>query len=248
MRGYDYRSLLLLIGLLTLYAGVGINWRHLLDTSQGPDWLLIVIWLIMTGLLIRAPDMKRDLPLAVAAMVGGAVIEWWGTSTALWTYFTQERPPLWILPAWPIAALAIDRLCQMSCRAVPVLARSGAAYWVIIPSFIIVMTRFMWPAIQHPASWVVVALMVMVMAVGVRRDRDMALFLVGSSAGIFLEYWGTSRHCWSYYTQQTPPLEAILAHGFASIAFARGAELLTQRGRVVAWMHSLRSTQHPASS
>ncbi|MDG1481081.1 MAG: hypothetical protein P8R54_15930 [Myxococcota bacterium] len=248
MHSDDHRSLLLLIGLLALYAGVGINWRHLLDTTQGPDWLLIAIWLLMTGLLIRAPRLRRDLPLALVAMGGGAVIEWWGTSTALWTYFTKERPPLWILPAWPIAAIAIDRLCQISCRVLPALARTGAAYWVVIPSFIIVMSRFMWPSIHHPASWVVVALMVLVMAVGVKRDRDMALFIVGASAGIFLEYWGTSRRCWTYYSQQTPPIEAILAHGFASIAFARGTDLLGQRGRVVAWMHSLRSTQRPASS
>lgn len=248
MRSDDHRSLLLLIGLLALYAGVGINWRHLLDTTQGPDWLLIIIWLVMTGLLVRAPSLRRDLPLALVAAIGGAVIEWWGTRTALWVYFTEERPPLWILPAWPIAALAIDRLCQMICRVLPPFARAGAIYWVAVPSFVVVMTRFMWPSMHQPASWVVVFLMVLVMTFGVKRDRDMALFLVGSTAGIFLEYWGTSRRCWTYYTQQTPPIEAILAHGFASISFARGTDLLGQRGRVVAWMHSLRSTQRPASS
>jgi hypothetical protein len=248
MRGYDYRSLLLLIGLLALYAGVGISWRHLLDTSRGPDWLLIGIWLVMTGLLIRAPDLKRDLPLAVVAMGGGAVIEWWGTNTELWTYFTRERPPPWILPAWPVAALAIDRLCGMVSRLIPAVSRAGALYWLVIPAFVVVMTRFLWPSIEQPASWVVVALMVVVMLVGVQRDRDMALFLVGAGAGIFLEYWGTSRRCWTYYSHQTPPIEAILAHGFASIAFARGADLLARRGRLETWVTYSRSTQTPSSS
>ncbi len=238
----------MLIGLLALYAGVGINWRHLLDTTQGPDWLLIIIWLVMTGLLIRAPNLKRDLPLAIVAMGGGAVIEWWGTNTELWTYFTKERPPPWILPAWPVAALAIDRLCQMVGRIAPPITRAGALYWIVMPSFIVVMTRFLWPSIHLPASWVVVALMVAVMVVGVKRDRDMALFLVGAGAGIFLEYWGTTRRCWTYYSHQTPPFEAVLAHGFASIAFARGADLLAQRGRLVAWMRSSNSTQTPSSS
>lgn len=248
MRGYDLQSLLLLLGLLALYTAVGINWQHLLDPSLGADWLLIGIWLVMTALLIWRPDARRDLPLAVVALSGGAVIEWWGTNTELWWYFTHERPPPWILPAWPVAALAIDRLCRISCARLPRLARSGRLYWVIVPAFVVLMTRFLWPSIHEPASWVVIALMVLVMSTGVQRDRDVALFLVGSGAGIFLEYWGTSRHCWTYYTRQAPPLQAVLAHGFASIAFARGADLLAQRGRLLSWMRSSRSTATPASS
>ena len=248
MRGYDYRSLLLLLGLLVLYAGIGINWRHLVDTSLGPDWLLIIIWLVMTGLLIWRPDARRDLPLMVVALGGGLVIEWWGTNTELWWYFTAERPPPWILPAWPVAALAIDRLCRLACALLPALSRAGALYWVVVPAFVVLMTRFLWPSIHQPVSWVVVVMMGVVVMVGVKRDRDMALFIVGASAGIFLEYWGTTRRCWTYYTHQTPPIEAVLAHGFASIAFARGADLLAQRDRLTRWMRSSRSTATPSSS
>ena len=31
----------------------------------------------------------------------------------LWIYYTRERPPLWIIPAWPIASLSIDRLTRL---------------------------------------------------------------------------------------------------------------------------------------
>ena len=41
--------------------------------------------------------------------------------------------------------------------------------------------------------------------------------------GIFLEYWGTIRECWTYYTGQVPPPAAVVAHGFAALAFARAA-------------------------
>ena len=139
-----------------------------------------------------------------------------------------------------MAALSIDRLCRVVCAWLPRVGRLGAAYWLTVPAFVLLMTRFLWPSIHQPASMVVVGLMLLVTAVGVQRDRDMALFAVGAAAGIFLEYWGTSRNCWTYYTRATPPVEAILAHGFASIAFARGADLV-----VAAW-HRLRAPAAPA--
>jgi hypothetical protein len=44
-------------------------------------------------------------------------------------------------------------------------------------------------------------------------------FLAGTGLGYFLEVWGTTRLCWTYYTHQTPPLFAVLAHGMAAVAF-----------------------------
>jgi hypothetical protein len=58
-----------------------------------------------------------------------------------------------------------------------------------------------------------------------RPRRDLALFAMGSALGWFLEYWGTTRECWSYYTHETPPLITALAHGFASVAFGRVSSL-----------------------
>ena len=45
--------------------------------------------------------------------------------------------------------------------------------------------------------------------------------------GYFLELWGTTRECWTYYTFQKPPLFAVLAHGMAAVAFWR-TELLVK--------------------
>ncbi len=50
-------------------------------------------------------------------------------------------------------------------------------------------------------------------------------FIAGSSLGYFLELWGTTRYCWIYYTLQTPPFFAVLAHGMAAVAFWRVVQL-----------------------
>jgi len=54
-------------------------------------------------------------------------------------------------------------------------------------------------------------------------DQHYALltFLAGAGLGYFLELWGTTRQCWTYYTFQTPPFFAVLAHGMAAVAFWR---------------------------
>ena len=47
------------------------------------------------------------------------------------------------------------------------------------------------------------------------------IFVAGAGLGYFLEVWGTTRQCWTYYTHQTPPLFAVFAHGLAAVAFWR---------------------------
>jgi hypothetical protein len=51
-------------------------------------------------------------------------------------------------------------------------------------------------------------------------------FIAGAGLGYFLEVWGTTRECWTYYTFQTPPLFAVLAHGMAAVAFWRSVFLI----------------------
>ena len=64
----------------------------------------------MSLLIMAGADLKKDIPIILVGFAGGMVIESWGTQTNLWFYYTYERPPLWIISAWPIASLAIDRL------------------------------------------------------------------------------------------------------------------------------------------
>jgi hypothetical protein len=44
--------------------------------------------------------------------------------------------------------------------------------------------------------------------------------------GYFLEVWGTTRGCWIYYTNEMPPVFAVLAHGMAAVAFWRTGLLI----------------------
>ena len=42
----------------------------------------------------------------------------------------------------------------------------------------------------------------------------------------FPNRWGTTRECWIYYTNQTPPIFAVFAHGMAAVAFWRTGVLV----------------------
>jgi hypothetical protein len=76
------------------------------------DWLLLGIFGFMSVTIIARAHLKTDLLIVFVGMCGGLAIESWGTQTNLWHYYTAERPPLWIIPAWPIASLSIDRLTR----------------------------------------------------------------------------------------------------------------------------------------
>ena len=143
----------------------------------------------------------------LVAAAGRFVIEWWGTNTNLWHYFTSERPPLWIVPAWPVATIAIDRIARVLG---PWTRRLAFGYWAILPAFVVMMASFAWPTIDVFATRVVIALMVGVVAVRATPERDVTRFVCGSLLGVVLEYWGTSRQCWTYYTGGPTP-EAVFA-------------------------------------
>jgi hypothetical protein len=53
-------------------------------------------------------------------------------------------------------------------------------------------------------------------------------FVAGSGLGYYLEVWGTTRECWTYYTRETPPLFAVFAHGMAAVAFWRAGLIVKQ--------------------
>ena len=74
--------------------------------------LLLGIFAFMTVVLMTGADLRKDAGIIFVGLFGGLVIESWGTQTELWTYYTNERPPLWIIPAWPIASLTIDRMVR----------------------------------------------------------------------------------------------------------------------------------------
>src|SRR5690349_14532495 len=118
-RGYDRASVATLVLLVSGYLVIGVVWRRFIDLSLGMDWLLAGIWAFMTALLCWGIAPRRDLVRAAVGFGGGLYIEAWGTVTNIWFYFTDERPPPWILPAWPVAAIAIDRLSRALDKVLP---------------------------------------------------------------------------------------------------------------------------------
>ncbi len=242
-------SSFLLAGFLLVIILIGYFWWPLVEAilrriDWNGDWWLRLDWLLLgifafTSLTIVArADFKTDALIIFVGICGGLFIEAWGTQTNLWHYYTLERPPLWIIPAWPIANLSIDRITRAldwivtkfsKVHSKDKLQRNGifkVAYWIIFGAFLILMISFVAPTFDK--SFTILSLLLCVIMILTPTDyRHVTLiFIAGSALGYFLELWGTTNHCWTYYTNQTPPLFAVLAHGLAAVAFWRAALVL----------------------
>jgi len=187
------------------------------------DWLLLGDFAAMSLLIMLGADLRSDVRIVLVGLAGGLTIESWGTQTRLWTYFTLERPPLWIIPAWPIASLAIDRLVRLMDRTAP---RRGARlyaalYWPIFVGFYLLMVQFAWPTLGKSLTLASLVLVAFLVLTPTEPRTAVLTFLGGAGLGYFLELWGTTRLCWTYYTLETPPFFAVLAHGMAAVAFWR---------------------------
>jgi hypothetical protein len=53
-------------------------------------------------------------------------------------YYTNERPPLWIIPAWPIASLSIDRLYRLLRSKLETVPQGvfRTLHWILLPAFL----------------------------------------------------------------------------------------------------------------
>jgi hypothetical protein len=197
------------------------------------DWLLLGVFFFMSLTIIAGADLRTDALIVLVGTVGGLVIESWGTQTNLWIYYTAERPPLWIIPAWPIAALATDRLMRLLNHGVRKLAKAakergnfGVLYWFIFGGFTVLMLFFVAPTFDKSLTLMAILLCALLILSPTDYRLATLTFLAGAGLGYFLELWGTTRECWTYYTRQTPPLFAVLAHGMASVAFWRANLIL----------------------
>jgi len=196
------------------------------------DWLLIGIFLFMSLTIVARADLRTDGLIVLVGTVGGLVVESWGTQTNLWHYYTAERPPLWIIPAWPIATLSIDRIT----RALSYFLPKGnqriykILYWLTFILFSVLMLIFVSPTFNKSYTVLALLLCAILILTPTNHRQTFLIFVAGAGLGYFLELWGTTRECWTYYTNQTPPLFAVLAHGMAAVAFWRAGLLLKMLG------------------
>jgi len=205
------------------------------------DWLLLGIFGFMSLLIMAGADLRYDALIIFVGFVGGLVIESWGTQTEIWSYYTAERPPLWIIPAWPIAGLSIDRMVRILKHWIIGSRKSTAyshktvifdltwcpssgftvVYWLIFPIFYALMLSFVWPSVDKSLTIMALILVAFFILTPTNHRISVLTFLAGSGLGYFLEVWGTTRLCWTYYTLEMPPIFAVFAHGMAAVAFWR---------------------------
>jgi hypothetical protein len=101
-------------------------------------------------------------------------------------------------------------------------------YWLVFGAFYAMLLAFVWHTLNK--SLTVGALLLCALLILTPTDHRGAVltFAAGIGLGYFLELWGTTRQCWIYYTHETPPLFAVLAHGMAAVAFWRTGLLWRQ--------------------
>src|ERR1041384_7786321 len=199
-------------------------WRYI-------DWLLLGIFGFMSITIMTSANIKTDLLIVFVGLCGGLIIESWGTQTNLWHYYTAERPPLWIIPAWPIASLSIDRITRflnwtIEHKTTNLEYLISTLYWITFGSFLTLMLIFVVPTFDKSYTWFSLILCILLILTPTNHRYALLTFIAGSLLGYFLERWGTTRECWTYYTNQTPPLFAVVAHGMAAVAFWRAGLLL----------------------
>mgnify|MGYP000035025436 FL=1 len=179
--GYDRNSAFTLGLLLVTYATVALVWNRYIDLSQR-DVLLVGIWVFMTALMCWGIAPRRDAVRALVGFARGLCIEAWGTVTEIWWYFTDERPPLWILPAWPVASIAIDRLARATDLVLPG-GEHRLLWFLMLPPFVAGMSWWVWPYTNHPFTWFAMAMMIVVLLWPGDRRQDVTLMLAGAGLG-----------------------------------------------------------------
>src|SRR5262245_59754975 len=206
--------------ILTIFLIVYIWWPLAEEYLKYVDWngawwlyidrLLLGVFAFMSITIISRADLKTDLLIVFVGVCGGLAIESWGTQTNLWHYYTAERPPLWIIPAWPIASLSIDRIT----RAINFLttkvtkAHKGdllfkIVYWITFVLFLSLMLIFVAPTFDKSFTWFALFLCILLIVTPTDYRFVLFTFIAGSGLGYYLELWGTTRECWTYYTNQT---------------------------------------------
>ncbi len=172
-------------------------------------WKLLAEIVLFAAILVSAwraiPASTRpahDAAVFVIAAAAGWAAEAWGTQLGLWRYYTAERPPLWIVPAWPLGAALIERL------AAGARARWGAApraaFWAAAAAAFAVCVLFCRPWWSDGRAWAGLAAVAAALTAGADAGEEFWPLAAGFSAVFFADSWGTTNGCWAYYLAARP--------------------------------------------
>ncbi len=100
---FNRKSLYALLLLVAVIGVIAFSWPDLAVAewnaifSRGNwvadmDWLLLGLGVFFFVCTALDPRLKEDLATVGLGMLGGAIIEVWGTRAGLWYYYTGERP------------------------------------------------------------------------------------------------------------------------------------------------------------
>ena len=106
-------------------------------------------------------------------------------------------------------------------------------YWSIFASFYALMLAFVAPTFDKSYTWLSLLLCGLLILTPTDHRTAVLTFLAGAGLGYYLELWGTTRECWTYYTFQKPPFFAVLAHGMAAVAFWRTGLITKQMLKLI---------------
>lgn len=208
------------IAIGALFAGVAL-WRHdlVLGAAQATAATLarggaergrvLAEIVLFAGILIgawktipAAANPAHDLAVLVIASAAGFAAEAWGTRLGLWTYYTWERPPLWIVPAWPLGAALVERVAARARERFG--PAPAGAYRVAAAAAFSICAAFCAPWRASPAAWAGLAAVAAALWAGADAREEFWPLVVGFGAIVFADGWGTTNGCWSYYVAARP--------------------------------------------
>ncbi len=180
--------------------------------AGGPSrWRILAEMLLFGGLLwmgLRVipidPRPRHDACVVLFSLVVGTVVETWGTRQGFWHYYTAEKPPFWILPIWPLGALAVDRLAaaaevRWGRRLNPQFYKQ--AYGLLVGLSFLAAVGFLRSRLMVAGTFVFLAWLMACWIVKPRWRSDFWILAVGMTFILLGDFWGTTNGCWTYYTQ-----------------------------------------------
>ncbi len=163
-----------------------------------------ILFLTVRAIPLAADPLTDCLTVLITSFFG-FLAELWGTQSGLWTYYTGEKPPYWIVPAWALGVLVVERLARRAGEQPDgILAKlnSERFYWAWVALFYCVFVPFIATKLSAPACVLPILLTAAILFPGKKhRIRYMRIVFTGTACVFFADLWGTTNNCWTYHTQ-----------------------------------------------